>query len=69
MAHSDGQAGVSSQGGQFDFPQTGAGAVGTATIGTNQQPVGPRVGGLAHGVPPAAQGGHRKRGGVVVGAH
>src|SRR5438874_2139091 len=55
--------------GEFGLPGPGAVAVRAARIRGDQKPPGTRVGGLAPGLPPAADRLHRERGGVMVGAH
>ena len=52
MTHDDPQAGLVCQFLQLPFPQTQAGAVTAATIGSNQQACRIRIGDLAHGSPP-----------------
>ena len=68
MTHRDIQARLPRQRGQLRLPRAGAVPVRAARIRGDQQPGGVRIGGPASRVPPAAQGFHRERGGVVVGA-
>lgn len=56
------------QGGQFGLPEPGAGAVGTAAVGADQQPDGARVQGLADVFAPGGDGRGTERGLAVVGA-
>ena len=55
--------------GQARLPGPGAVAVGPAGVGGDQQPPCPRVVQPAAAVPPAADGLHRERGGVMVGPY
>src|SRR5205085_599945 len=68
VANGDRQPGFGGEPGQLDLPGPDPAAVGSAGVGADQQPVGVRVAVGADGVPPASQGLHRERGGVVVGA-
>src|SRR6266704_3328267 len=68
VAAGDLQPGLGGQSGQFHLPGAGAGGVGPAGVGADQQPPRVRVAGRAGGAPPAVQGLHGERGGVVVGA-
>src|SRR5207344_1556951 len=56
------------QGGQFAFPDAVAVAVGATRVGGDQQPGGLGVVKAAACLPPAADGGDREHGGVVVDA-
>ena len=69
MAHADLQPGLGGELGQLGLPQSGPVAVGAAAVGADQQPSRVRVGVLADGVPPAADGLNGELRGVVVGAH
>src|SRR6266511_2950478 len=69
VAHRDRQAGLGGQLAELDLPQPAAVAVGPARIRGDQQPVRLRVRLGADQLPPAANGRHRERGGVVVVAH
>src|SRR5215207_1062492 len=68
VADGDAQARLGGQGRQFGLPCPVAVAVGAASIRGDQQPGGLRVVVVASRLPPAADGGDRERGGVVVGA-
>src|SRR5450759_5330168 len=68
MTDGDLETGGGGQGGEFGLPQPGAVAVGSAAVGADQQLGGVRVQGRSDLLPPAADGVHRKRGGVVIGA-
>src|SRR3954447_5819704 len=54
---------------QRDLPQPRAAAVAAAPVGGDEQVGGTGVGGGAHLLPPAADGGNRQLRGVVVGAY
>jgi hypothetical protein len=69
MAAGDLQARFLRQRGEPGLPGPVAPAVGPAGVAADQQPRGGRVGVPAREVPPAADGLHRQRGGVMVGAH
>src|SRR5450759_2031389 len=68
MTDGDLETGGGGQGGEFGLPQPGAAAVGSAAVGADQQPGGVRVQGRSDLLPPAGDGVHRERGGVVIGA-
>src|SRR6266496_3145522 len=68
VAHADLQAEFFREPGQLHLPQPQPAAVGTASIGGDQQPGGVRVDGLADLLPPAADRLHRERPGIGVGA-
>src|SRR6266496_3343333 len=68
VAHADLQAEFLREPGQLHLPQPQPAAVGTASIGGDQQPGGVRVDGLADLLPPAADRLHRERPGIGVGA-
>jgi hypothetical protein len=69
VAAGDLQPCLARQAGQARLPGPGPVAVGPAGIGGDQQPPRRRVVRPAAARPPAADGFHRERGGVVVGAH
>ncbi len=68
VADSDVQAGFFSELGELDLPGPDAAAVGSAAVGTYEQPASPGVAGLSDGFPPCAQGGHRERRRIMIGA-
>jgi hypothetical protein len=66
VARGDLQAGSEGERGQLMFPGAGAGAVGAARVGGDQQAPGLRVGGAARVFPPAADRLHSEPGSVMV---
>ena len=69
VADGDLQPGVPGQVGQGGLPRPGPVPVAPAGVGGDQQPPRLRVAVLPQGVPPAADGLDRERGGVMVSAH
>src|SRR5271167_2079430 len=65
----DGQPGLVRQPLQLQFPQSDSGPVTAATVGGDQEPLRPRVFLLAHRTPPAPDGFHRERGGIMIDSH
>ena len=66
VANGDRQAGLVGPTLQFPFPPVVAGAVATPAVGGDQPPSGLWVGGPSQGLPPLANAGHGKDGGVVI---